>query len=470
MSRWLVCGCVLPWLGLLFAGAVVRSGERPNVLFLFSDDQRWDTIAALGNDEIKTPNLDALVRRGTAFTHAYCMGAMQGAVCVPSRAMLMTGRSLFRVPTNLLDVPLWPRAMTAAGYATFGTGKWHNGQQSFARAFDQGRSVFFGGMHNHLKTPVSDMPEPGKFEKLSPDGRFSSEVFAGAAIEFLASRKGKAQPFFCYVAFTAPHDPRMPPDEYRRMYDPAKIKLPENFLPQHPFNNGAMTLRDEALAPWPRTPEVIRRHIAEYYGMISHLDAQIGRIFAALDESGQADNTIVVFAGDHGLSVGRHGLLGKQNLYEHGMRTPLIFAGPGIPENKQVDAFAYLFDICPTVCALTGVEPPEGVDGKNLVPVIDDKKQQVRESVFTAYTNTQRAVRNRQWKLIRYPQVDRTQLFHIGEDPHELHDLSGDEKYADKVQEMTALLKKWQRDLGDKQSLTVANPKPAAIDLSGRGN
>src|SRR5687767_12431362 len=118
--------------------------KRPNVLFLFSDDQRADTIAALGNPHIQTPNLDRLVKRGASFTRAYCMGSMQGAVCVPSRAMLLSGRTLFRVPGNLKGVTTWPEMFARAGYRTFMTGKWHNQQGSALRTFMFGKSVFLG--------------------------------------------------------------------------------------------------------------------------------------------------------------------------------------------------------------------------------------------------------------------------------------------------------------------------------------
>src|SRR5262249_44125729 len=153
------------------------------------------------------------VRAGFTFTHAYCMGAMQGAVCVPSRAMVLSGRTLFRVPTNLpADVPLWPEVMGKAGYVTFGTGKWHNGPASFARSFQHGGDIFFGGMGNHLKLPVHDFDPAGKYPpKAAHTGRaFSSAMFADTAIRFLRSYK-EDKPFFLYVAFTAPHDPRMPP-------------------------------------------------------------------------------------------------------------------------------------------------------------------------------------------------------------------------------------------------------------------
>ncbi len=453
---------------LLLAGPAVRAADRPNVLFLFSDDQRFDTIHALGNDEIRTPHLDGLVKNGFTFTHAFCMGSTVPAVCAPSRSMLMTGRTLFRSPITIpKDLPIWPEVMAQAGYATFATGKWHNGPAAFNRGFAAGGDIFFGGMNDHRKMPVHDYDPAGKYDKQHQHfgAKFSSELFADQAIRFLRNHKGE-QPFFLYAAFTAPHDPRTPPQEYADRYDPAKITLPKSFLPQHPFNNGELTVRDEQLLPWPHTPEAVKKEIAAYYAMIEHLDAQVGRILDALAASGKAKDTIVIFSSDHGLAVGRHGLLGKQNLYDHSMRPPLIFAGPGIPAGKKSDALCYLLDIFPTVAELAGVKAPATVEGLSLAPIMTGKQAVVRDSIFCAYRDVQRMVRTDRWKLIRYPQINKSQLFDMANDPDELHDLAGDGKHAERERELTALLRDWQKKLDDKQALSSDKPAPLQIDLS----
>jgi len=451
---------------ILLRAADAFAAGRPNVLFLFSDDQRFDTIHALGNTEVETPNLDRLVQGGFTFTHAYCMGSMSGAVCLPSRAMVMSGRSLFHTDMQLEGVDVWPEVMRNAGYATFGTGKWHNGPAAYARGFTDGGAIFFGGMSDHDKVPIRDFDPSGSYAQSAyPGAKFSSALFADAAIDFLGRYQDEA-PFFVYVAFTAPHDPRTPPGQYATMYDPDELALPESFMPQHPFDNGEMTVRDEKLAPWPRTPKVVKQHIADYYGMITHMDSQVGRVLAALEASGRADNTIVVFSSDHGLAVGRHGLLGKQNLYDHSMHSPLVFTGPGVPAGRSSDAFAYLFDIFPTVCDLADVPVPGSVEGKSLARVISGSEVKVRDAIFGAYKDVQRSIRDRRWKLIRYPQVDKTQLFDLENDPQELQDLSGDPSHAQQVARMTALLERHQRELDDMQTLVVDNPKPQEIDLT----
>ncbi len=385
-------------------GAAV-SNSRPNILFLFADDQRADTIGAWGNPHIKTPTLDKLVSAGCSFRRNYIFGGNSGAVCMPSRAMLMSGRSWFHVDTKTLsDAKLMPELLRENGYVTFGTGKWHNGQESWLRAFQRGKTVMFGGMSDHSKVPVQDLGPDGKLTPERTGEKFSSELFADSVIEFLKNHDGK-KPFFAYVAFTAPHDPRMPPPQQLEFYYRNKPPLPPNFLPQFPFDNGHMTkCRDENLAAWPRTEAVIRDQLAEYYGMITHLDGQIGRILKALKQTGMADNTIIIYSADNGLALGSHGLLGKQNVFEHSMRVPLIFVGPGIPAGKSTQAFTYLLDVFPTVCDVTGIAPPTRLEGESLRPLWEGKKEKLRDSVFLPYIQIQRAVRDERWKLIAYPQ------------------------------------------------------------------
>ncbi|GAJ05870.1 unnamed protein product, partial [marine sediment metagenome] len=244
-------------------------------------DQRFDTIRSLGNKHIVTPHIDSLVHNGTTFTNAYIMGSMSGAVCVPSRAMLMSGRTLFGLEGTGKTIPeehlTLPEVLRKAGYTTFHTGKWHQDKKSFARCFSTGTNIFFGGMGNHWNVPVNNFDATGSYPRNQryKGDKHSSELFSDAAVRFLRDYKDD-KPFFVYVAYTAPHDPRQAPEKYRQMYNPEKIVLPKNFLPEHPFDNGEMKIRDEKLAPWPRTPKEIRRHIADYYAIITHMDAQMG--------------------------------------------------------------------------------------------------------------------------------------------------------------------------------------------------
>jgi arylsulfatase A-like enzyme len=420
--------------------------SRPNVVLLFTDDQRFNTIRALGNPQIHTPNMDGLVERGTAFTHACIPGGTSQAVCMPSRAMLNTGRTLFHLQGAGGQIPAehttLGEAFRAAGYLTFGVGKWHNGKPAFHRSFSAGGEIFFGGMADHWNVPVYNFDPTGRYDQRClyvedffhsnktrerhcdhiHAGRHSTDIISDTGIRFLRDHP-KGTPYLLYLSFLAPHDPRTMPGKFLEMYPPARIDVPANFMPQHPFDNGELRVRDEDLAAFPRTPEEIRRHLADYYGMISHLDDRIGQILDAVRARGELDNTIVVLCGDNGLALGQHGLMGKQNLYEHSIRVPLVFSGPGIPAGAASDALVYLLDIFPTLCRLTGTPVPATVEGRDVFAGAQ------RDALYLAYTDKHRGVRTRRHKLIEYVVDGRramTQVFDVQADPLETTNLAGD--------------------------------------------
>jgi arylsulfatase A-like enzyme len=449
-------------LSLLLASSSVglRAAEtRPNVLFIFCDDQRADTIAATGNPVIQTPNLDRLAQSGLVFNRAYMQGGMHGATCVPSRAMLLSGMPLFRVDEKLRRDETWPSAFRRAGYTTFVSGKWHNGQPSLPASFEIARSMFLGGMTDPLVAPLQDLRE-GQMSKPRIASKHACAVFADEVIRFLSEHRGG--PFFCYLPFDGPHDPHIVPDDFPIHYEVASIPTPANFLPQHPFDNGEMTVRDEQLLPWPRRADQVRTMIAEYYRYISYLDAQIGRVLRALDQSRFAANTIVVFAADSGVARGSHGLIGKQNLYEHSVRVPLVVRGPGIAAGQRTEAMCYLFDVLPTLGRVCGVANPKTSEGIDLSAVLRAPAKAGRGRLMFAYRDLQRAIRDDRWKLIRYPQVDRTQLFDLQADPHERANLAEQPEQSAKVAELTSLLEQEMKQFGDTALLKVAHPRPAA--------
>ncbi len=450
--------CLLLLVGCSVANLAHAADSRPNVLFLFADDQRADTIAALGNSHIQTPNLDRLVRRGLAFDRAYMQGGLNGATCVPSRAMLLSGRCLFRIDEKLLRDETWPAAFGRAGYSTFVSGKWHNGEKSIARSFQQARGIFEGGMTNPLNAKLSDLVD-GSLTPAQLAPKHACEVFADEAIRFLNEQHER--PFFCYVPFDAPHDPHVVPKDFKIRYDADQIPLPPNFLPQHPWNNGEMTIRDEALLRWPRQPEKIREMIAEYYRYVSYLDAEIGRVLDALEASPHAKNTIVVFAADSGVARGSHGLIGKQNCYEHSLRVPLIMSGPGIPQGQRTNAMCYLFDVLPTLGKLCNVPGPTTSEGIEFTATVKDPAHAARPQLVLGYKSVQRAIRDDRWKLIRYPHIDKTQLFDLQADPHEITNLADKPEHAAKVADLMTRLEKDLTAFGDKHPLKVSNPEPA---------
>ena len=458
-------------------------GKKRNVLLIYSDDHSYHALGAMGNRQVLTPNLDRMARNGMLFTQAHVMGGHQGAVCIPSRAMLLTGRYVNRLPMDGSTIPdslvSLPEVLRANGYSTFHSGKWHSDKASHHRMFSHGADIFFGGMHfekdgGQFHPTVYSFDSSGIYPitRKRISDTFSSTLYAEGAIRFLNSSTSKENPFFCYVAFTSPHDPRTPPSQFSTLYDPSKILLPPNFKTEHPFDNGDMNVRDEQLFPRPLTEQTMRQDLANYYAMITEMDAQVGRILEALEKNGLKDNTMIVFAGDNGLAVGQHGLLGKQNLYEHSIRVPMIMSGPGIPIGSKYDGFIYLSDIAPTLYAYLGVVPPATVEGKSHTDVFTDNRSQMRTHIYNVYGSWSRSLKTQDgYKLILY-NVDgllRTQLFYLHKDPWETVDLSGSSAHQDRITAMTSLLHREMQRTHDDLDITKPDWGRGAAGRKGRG-
>lgn len=443
--------------------AAPAATARTNILFLIADDLTWNGIRAMGNPEVATPNLDRLMERGCTFTHCFHQGSWTGAVCVASRSMLNSGLTTFRAQKQFEKVPLWGQVMGDAGYSTQIVGKWHLSNAAMSRSFQKREHAFNGGMfesgpaaYNRPapgntwtpwdKTLGGQWQDSGKWQPGAGIVKHSAQIWAENAADAIHSHAGKPEPFFLYVAFTSPHNPRQAPKEFTDKYPPSKIAVPTNYLPRHSFDQGDADVRDEKLAPFPRTKEAVQVHRAEYYAHITYLDHQLGNIFEALEKSGQLQNTLVVFTADHGLAVGQHGLIGKQNLYEHSTRIPLIFAGPGVPKGKRVDHLVYQHSVFPTTCGLAGVACPGHVEFPSLVDSIRGNSGPLHESVFCWYRQFQRSVRTPEHRLIVYPEAGRTQLFDLRKDPWETQDRSGNKVL---VAELMRQLRAAQEALGD---------------------
>lgn len=386
-------------------------------------------------------------------------------------------------------------AFQESGYYSHIVGKWHQDFESLARSFDSGAKIC--GKPRYLtdqyRMPYSDWKADGNYmeadtylleydddgkvirrlltknDKRGPTGTEKtgphvSEVLADEANNFISGYK-KRRPFFMYLAFPTPHDPRQAPTKYKEMYPVEEVELPPSYMAQHPFDNGHMVLRDEELAPWPRTEEIAKQELADYYAIISHLDAQIGKVIAALKESGAYENTLIVFAGDSGLAVGNHGLLGKQNIYdEDGVHIPLIFSGNLIKDKgSKRNALVYNSDIFPTICDIVGIEKPGSVTSKSLTSVIGKETDVVHNYTYHAYKQFQRAYRKGDFKLIEYVRAKDwskeggesirgsrvTQLFNIKEDPWEVRDLSFFPEYAELVLTLRKEMREKASELGD---------------------
>jgi arylsulfatase A-like enzyme len=448
------------------AAAEAGEGDRPNVLLIVSDDHNYRALGAAGNEAIRTPNLDRLAAEGVRFTRCFS----PHPICLPSRACILTGQDSWtngsadfnETPAIEPDAPLWPRLLKEAGYRTFYTGKWHNDGRPSTRGFTDGANIFFGGMDDHRRTPMVDHGE-AKSER-EPRGVFSSTAFADAAVRFLKERAGQGdRPFALFLSFTAPHDPWVPPEEYARMYRRRDMPVPPNFMPEPPYETqeNFPCLPDQRQLGYPRFKWAVRAALTQYYGMITHMDEQIGRVLDALEARGLAEDTLVIFVGDHGYSMGSHGFVGKQTMREEGIRMPLILRYPRLDRGEPThDALVDLRDLCPTILEAAGISIPESVEGRSLLGYYrGDPEAPERERIFAGFASrlnpsyhrlVTRCIRTHRYKLIRHLLTDETELFDLREDPHELNNLAGDPEYADVQRKLRRQLEDWRSEHRDR--------------------
>lgn len=468
---------------ILMSAALLRA-DQPNFLFIFADDQCYQTINALGNTEVETPNLDKLARTGVTFDRTYNMGGWNGAICVASRTMLNTGRFIWNanevhphLANEVAEDRFWAKMLRKAGYETYFSGKWHVGKDTVCKAaFDTARHIR-PGMPNQTKAgynrPLEGKPDPWSpfdksFDGFWKGGKHWSEVLADDAVDYLDRSAQRDNPFFMYLAFNAPHDPRQAPKEYVDKYPLDKIAVPKNFLPEYPYKDDigcSAKLRDEKLAPFPRTEHAIKVHRQEYYAIITHMDAQIGRILEALDKTGKRDNTYIIFTADHGLSVGHHGLVGKQNQYDHSIRVPFMICGPNLQAGKHIDASIYLQDVVPTTLELADIEKPEHVEFNSLVPLLRGQTEKhTYDAIYGAYMMVQRSITFEDFKLIVYPKANKVRLFDLKKDPLEQNDLADDADHQSKKQRLIERLLKLQTEMHDPLNLRpmLSSAKKAA--------
>jgi choline-sulfatase len=415
--------------------ASAAADKRPNFLFILTDDQSPETLNAYGQKVCETPNLDRLAAEGMVFDDAHHMGAWSGAVCTPSRTMIMTGRTVWNIPGASgpgLKQPKsfrkeaaqqsMPAVFNRAGYDTFRTCK--NGN-----SFNEANALF---TVSRTASKRDGTPEGG------------SEWHGNQVMDYLQQRATTqdSDPFLIYFGFSHPHDPRDATPELAEKYgannngpgetiNPKSPPLPENWLPAHPFPHGHPGLRDEEKVQGVLTRRdvaTVRNEVGREFACIENIDRQVGRVLDQLQATGELDNTYVIFTADHGIAVGRHGLMGKQNLYEHTWRVPFIVRGPGIKPGSRASGFIYLLDVLPTLCDLAGIKTPEVVEGKSFRPVLEGRVDRVRDVLFGVYCGgTKPGMRSLKtsggWKLIEYDTLDgqirETQVFNLNENPRE---------------------------------------------------
>jgi arylsulfatase A-like enzyme len=459
---------LIPIVVILLFGHCQQKQSRPNFLFVLVDDQSpFDLKLYDPNSVLETPNIDRLADEGMIFESARHMGSMNGAVCTPSRHMIMSGRTVWNLPATAGKLPVLncPDSLefqtigavfNRAGYKTMRTCKKGN---SYAAA-------------NAQFTVVRDATKRGGTEETG------SAWHSKQVLEYLDVREvnQEKEPFFIYFGFSHPHDTRDGTPELLAKYgavnhtdtsslppaDPRQPELQENYLEAHPFFHGHPGLRDEEKVSgvWKRRDEqTVRNELGREYACSENIDLQLGKVLQKLAAMGELENTYIIYTSDHGIAIGRHGLMGKQNLYEHTWRVPFIVKGPGIKYGQRVEGNIYLLDVLPTVCDLAGIEIPETMNGTSFKPVLMGEKETIRDVQYGVYCGGtkpgMRTVLKGDWKLIKYDMMDggvrETQLFNLAENPHEYlpehgkteemeTNLAENPKYAEKLAEMEALL------------------------------
>jgi choline-sulfatase len=408
-TQFLARGSVL----LLFAlagpaAALAAAPKAPNLLVLIADDHRGGTLGADGDPRRATPRLDALAKQGVRFTHAYC----NAPVCTASRQSLITGRMPHAVGVTLLTTPLPDRAVTLGewlgdrGYETAAVGKMHfNGpsRHGFATRIDRDEWAAWlkehppaGGDQRHpwrpFQVPASEWLNAACRTAGLPAESMESAFYAGQAAEFL--KRPRERPFFLVVSFYDPHSPFRFPREWEGRFDPAGF--PVKPVSRADLGEQPRVFRDLT----DREKQGIQ---AAYYSSLSFLDHEVGRVLDALDGSGQAGNTVVVYLGDNGYMLGEHGRFEKHCFYEPAVRVPLLVRWTGrLPEGRTVDDLVAFVDVAPTVLDLLGVEKMPDLHGRSLVPLLNGEPgAKGREYVVSEYLENEEAmVRSSRYKLI----------------------------------------------------------------------
>jgi len=353
---------------LIFLGAVVPAGsaERPNILLILSDDHSAHEVGYNGG-VVRTPNLDGLARAGVIFENAFTTNP----IGQPARASILTGMDPWAVgvPGNggkiAAAAPRWPRLLAAAGYDVFYTGKWHQDGVPRDHGFTGGANIHVGGSFDHFNPLVIQFDDAKVRGRGSVIDSFSSELFVDTGLELIERATDAGRSWCVVVAFTAMHDPWVSPEPFASMYDPARMELRPNFMPRPPFTitEKFRTIRDQAQLPFPVTKASVKKALADYRGQVSHLDAQVGRLLRGLAERRLDDHTVIIFTASQGYSIGSHGVVAKQTMYEEGIRVPLVVHVPLVPARTVRELVSHV-DLFPTICELAGVRVPP-VDGRS---------------------------------------------------------------------------------------------------------
>lgn len=446
--------------------AAGQDPEKPNILWICTDQQRWNTIHALGNEYIRTPNLDRLVNQGVAFNYAHCTSP----VCTPSRASFLTGMYASTIHATKNGAAYWPetaplvtKMLKDTGYDCGLVGKLHLSTAQVnnpeKRPEDDGYRFFRyshaphqgGDQNDYLMWLKEQGYEYDDLRKLAGDKQAALDQTTWStneAIEFISEER-KA-PWLLSLNVFDPHGPHNPPAHLLERFDVESLPGPafrESDLEQKSVFNDVM------FQSKPAHPDSFNAKLlqAKYWAEIELIDEQIGRLLETLEQTGQLDNTLIIFTSDHGEMLGDHGLINKGcRFYEGLVRVPLIFCWPGrFKEGLQSDALVELIDIAPTLLEITGEKIPERMQGKSLLPILTGEADpgEFREFARCEFYSTLRQtenrpesygtmIRTREYKLVNYHGHPKGELFDLVNDPDEFENLWDDPDYQEIKQEL----------------------------------
>ena len=426
------------------------SSERPNFVFILTDDQRWDAMSCAGHPFLRTPNMDRIAREGVRFRNAF----VTTSLCSPSRGCFLTGRHAHShgVRDNRThlsdDIPTFPRLLHDAGYDTAYVGKWHmNDQEGPRPGFD--RWVSFRGQGQYYSP------------RLNIDGEtmevagYMTDLLTKHAVEWL--RRPRTSPFCLYLSHKAVHGPFQPAIRHSKLYSDAPIPIPKSF--RETYEGKPKWVREFGAPPDREVKEEFKQFMRNYARTLVAVDEGIGKVFGALEETGMLDNTVIVFAGDNGYLQGEHGGMGdKRMMYEESIRIPLLMRYPRLVRpGSLVDQMALNIDLCPTFLDLAGVRRPDGVQGQSWAPLLQGRTSGWRKDFFYAYDfeppynrkPANRGVRAESWKYITYPDLDDIdELYDLKNDPEEMRNLIDSPKHAEVVAQMKSRFQELIRETG----------------------
>jgi choline-sulfatase len=430
-------------------GSTTQAKQKPNVLFIAIDDQN-DWIGCLnGHPQVKTPHIDKLAERGTVFLNAHC----QSPLCNPSRTSLMTGlrptttgiyglAPWFRDVPELKDLVTLPQYLKSHGYKTLSTGKIYHGRYGRHPKRDKEFDVIGPGATGApfpKERLVKNTPQPHKLVDWGTfphkDEEKGDYRIASWAVDQLNAKPDG--PFFLSVGFFLPHVPCFATQKWFDLYPEQTLKLPEIKR-----DDRKDTPRFSWYLHW-SLPEVRLKFLEQnnewknltrsYLACTSFVDAQVGRVLAALERNGFADNTIVVLWSDHGWHIGEKAITGKNTLWDDGTRVPLIFAGPGIGKGR-CNQPAELLDIYPSINELCGLPAKEKLEGISLMPQLKDSQAKRKRPAITCHNHDNNGVRSEKWRYIRYADGSE-ELYNMVEDPNEWKNLAGSAEYRSVIEE-----------------------------------